>query len=138
MTDGLDDNGGVIEVDTPADLQIPPAPPLPRGERPTVPGDNRSGSTEPAHLPGCCPACQPQADYEPEDPLNDWPVFLGAARARLDLGRIQYGNQSFQLPPGSLAAEMEEEALDIACWGFILWRRIRRLRELSRALEVAR
>lgn len=63
------------------------------------------------------------------DPLAAWGEFTAAAASRLEAGRKDYGDRSFSLPPAELAREVEEELLDVAAWSFILWARIRALRE---------
>lgn len=55
--------------------------------------------------------------------------FLQLLASRLEAGRLEYGDRSFQKPPDDLLAELELEALDLAGWGFILWERIQRMRE---------
>ena len=48
---------------------------------------------------------------------------------RLEQGAIEYGDKSFHRDPGDLLRELEEEALDFAGWGFILWYRLQRLKK---------
>lgn len=55
--------------------------------------------------------------------------FCRRLAARLEMGAHDYGDRSFQRPPGELLAELQLEALDLAGWGFILWERIERMRE---------
>lgn len=43
-----------------------------------------------------------------------------------------YGDRSFHLPPAELAREIEQELLDLCAWSFILWCRLRALRERVR------
>ena len=69
------------------------------------------------------------------DPLEAWPAFAEAVRARLDAGRAAYGDRSFALPPSVLVGELEAEALDLAGWGFVLWSRLRALHGAAEALE---
>jgi hypothetical protein len=47
---------------------------------------------------------------------------------RLEVGRIAYGDRSFELPPAALIAELQLEALDLAGWGYILWERLERMK----------
>ena len=65
------------------------------------------------------------------DPLASWPSFVAEASSRLEAGRAAYGDRSFSLPPAELAREVEEELLDVAAWSFILWTRIRAIREAT-------
>ena len=67
------------------------------------------------------------------DPLASWPAFVKATSARLEAGRRDYGDRSFSLPPAELAREVEEELFDVAAWSFILWTRIRAIREATRS-----
>ena len=56
-------------------------------------------------------------------------TFASMVAQRLEQGRRQYGDQSFARPPAELAAEIEEELADVCGWAFVLWTRVRRLRE---------
>jgi hypothetical protein len=62
-----------------------------------------------------------------------WPEFERRMKARLDAGHHEYGDRSFAQPTTTLARELEEEALDIVGWGFILWVRIRQLETLMQS-----
>ncbi len=66
------------------------------------------------------------------NPLDRWPDFTGAVRARLDKGQAEYGGASFQRPPEELVDEIAEELEDVAGWAFVLWVRIYKLRERLR------
>lgn len=55
--------------------------------------------------------------------------FIRALTERLDKGAAQYGDRSFDRPVDQLLAELQQEALDLAGWGFVLWERVRRDRE---------
>jgi hypothetical protein len=59
---------------------------------------------------------------------RDWRAFVAAVEVRLAAGAKAYGNASLKRPPASLAGEVEEELLDVAGWGFLLWLRVRSLR----------
>lgn len=61
------------------------------------------------------------------DPLDAWPAFANAVRARLDQGQRTYGDASFHRDPAELLGELAQEALDLAGWGFVLWRRVQLL-----------
>lgn len=71
------------------------------------------------------------------DPLLRFPDFLDEVRHRLERGRVTYDDRSFDAAPAELLAELEQEAMDLAGWGFVLWERIRRMREASEALTPA-
>lgn len=61
------------------------------------------------------------------DPLDAWPAFEKAVRARLEQGRATYRDESFERDPAELLVELAQEALDLAGWGFVLWARTQRL-----------
>jgi hypothetical protein len=61
--------------------------------------------------------------------------FFEALNAKLDRGERQYGEASFARPAPALVTELEEEALDLAGWGFILWVRLRSLRAATETAE---
>lgn len=62
------------------------------------------------------------------DPLSAWPDFVEQARGRLQAGREVYQDRSFARPPAELVGELQAEALDLACWGYVLWVRLEELR----------
>lgn len=72
------------------------------------------------------------------DPLHSWPAFAAAVRARLEAGRQAYGDRSFDRPPTELLGELQQEALDLAGWGFVLWARLEALRERAAVEHVGR
>jgi hypothetical protein len=68
------------------------------------------------------------------DPLARFPEFTQAVQRRLDAGRGSYGDRSFERPPAALLDELQQEALDLAGWGYVLFERIERLKTtLNRA-----
>lgn len=72
------------------------------------------------------------------DPLARYPEFTAAVGERLEAGADAYGDRSFSLSPASLVAELEQEALDLAGWGYVLWHRLERMRAAAERLPVAR
>ncbi len=58
------------------------------------------------------------------DALDAFDGFIRAVRSRLEAGRAAYGDASFARPPAELLGELQQEALDLAGWGFVLWCRI--------------
>lgn len=62
------------------------------------------------------------------DPLRAWPAFAVAVRERLEAGRKAYGDASFERQPAELIGELQQEALDLAGWGFVLWCRLEAMR----------
>jgi len=69
------------------------------------------------------------------DPLDQWPAFARQVRARLRAGRATYGDRSFSREPDALLVELQQEALDLAGWGFVLFARIERAREALATVE---
>ena len=74
-----------------------------------------------------------------ETPLSDvaietqFPRFVESLRARLEVGRQEYGDRSLMRAPEELLGELAEEAMDLAGWGFMLWTRIQNV--LGRVAE---
>ena len=67
----------------------------------------------------------------PADPLGAFDGFVSAVRARLEAGRTEYGDRSFSKPPAEIIGELQQEALDLAGWGFILYCRLAAMREVA-------
>jgi hypothetical protein len=55
--------------------------------------------------------------------------FLIALHRRLDRGAAEYGDGSFARPVPELVGELENEVLDLAGWAYVLFVRLRRLKE---------
>lgn len=70
-----------------------------------------------------------------KDPLATWPQFADAVRARLESGRAVYGDRSFARAPDELMHELQQEALDLAGWGFVLYERIQAMRSAMIKIE---
>ena len=66
---------------------------------------------------------------------GDWWDFTAAVRGRIEAAAPTYGDDSFDLPSGRLAAEIDQELYDIMGWGFILWKRVQALKRKLAALE---
>lgn len=66
---------------------------------------------------------------------NYFPEFIKTLRDRLEIGRLQYGDVSFEKSTGQLACEIEQELWDVVGWGFILSYRIQELKRKLSALE---
>ena len=63
------------------------------------------------------------------NPLAEWPDYARAVRDRLEQGRIEYQDRSFSRDSAELLEELQQEALDLAGWGFVLWHRLEQMRE---------
>jgi len=62
-------------------------------------------------------------------------AFLEAAIERLEKGAREYGAKSFTMQPGELLEELQQEALDLAGWGFVLWKRLELLKAAAALAE---
>lgn len=70
------------------------------------------------------------------DPLDRFEAFARQVRGRLDKGRAEYGDASFGAEPAALLEELQQEALDLAGWGFVLFVRLERMRDaLARSAD---
>jgi hypothetical protein len=67
---------------------------------------------------------EPLSAPERPDPLEAFDGFTAAVRKRLEVGRDAYADASFSAEPAVLVRELQLEALDLAGWGFILFRRL--------------
>lgn len=67
------------------------------------------------------------------DALATFPGFVKAVRQRLEAGRVEYGDRSFARAPSDLIGELQQEALDLAGWGFVLFERLRAMQEALEA-----
>lgn len=67
---------------------------------------------------------------------EQFPAFVAAVSQRLDAGRQAYGDQSFSAEPAQLLSELEQEALDLAGWGFVLWVRLQAAKCAAERIEV--
>lgn len=56
-------------------------------------------------------------------------AFVAALAGRLEAGRVAYGNASFTRDPAELVGELQQEALDLAGWGYILFCRLEAMRD---------
>lgn len=68
-------------------------------------------------------------------PLSDaaiekFPEFAAKVRGRLDNGRRDYGDSSFERPLLQLIEELKQELEDQAGWAFIAWARMAALERL--------
>lgn len=63
-------------------------------------------------------------------PLDaDLDAFVTRLREKLEAGARQYGNASFERPLVHLIREIQDELVDVAGWGLILWSRLQQLRD---------
>lgn len=65
---------------------------------------------------------------------REWPMFIRNVFERLDMGRLTYGDDSFDKTPQRLIFEIEQELLDQAGWAFIAWVQLQRTKEKLRRL----
>ena len=98
----------------------------PRPPRPHRGAGGQARSDTPGD-PASAPDTRARCAKARRDPLDAWPTFAGAIRARLEQGRKVYGDRSFTREPEELRGEIEEELLDVCAWSFVLWVRVRAL-----------
>lgn len=55
--------------------------------------------------------------------------FTSALNEKMEKGFKEYGDRSFSRPPIELLDEIEQEAMDIVGWGYILWCRLEELKK---------
>jgi hypothetical protein len=63
------------------------------------------------------------------DHFASWGAFMGRVEKRLEIGKEAYGDKSFTRPAGELVGEIEAELLDLCGWSFILWCRLRKIKQ---------
>ena len=66
-----------------------------------------------------------------DEALAGFPEFMATIRQRLEVGRIQYGDASFDRPEAELIGEIEQELEDVCGWAFVLWTRLRKIKKTS-------
>jgi hypothetical protein len=54
--------------------------------------------------------------------------FVNRLDAKMKKGFEEYGDGSFSRPPMELIGELQQEAIDLAGWGMILWCRLEDLK----------
>lgn len=59
-----------------------------------------------------------------EDELTQLSRFQRDVATRMRKGQEEYGDRSFRSSPLALIEELKEEVLDIAGWGYVLWKRL--------------
>jgi len=70
------------------------------------------------------------------DPLDDYRAFVNAVSQRLEKGREAYGDTSFSRPITELIDELQQECLDLAGWGFVLWCRLQQIKSATNREDV--
>ena len=61
--------------------------------------------------------------------------FMEILHDRMEQGYKEYGDESFEKPLIDLLEELEQEVLDQAGWGFILYDKIQRLKKLVNKID---
>jgi hypothetical protein len=61
--------------------------------------------------------------------VRPWEKYFQVLEKRIEAGAIEYGDKSFDKSVSSLIGEIQEEILDIAGWGYILWEKLERLKK---------
>lgn len=75
-----------------------------------------------------------------ETPLSDslidaLPDYFAEVRSKMERGKRDYGDRSLTRPLKELAQELRAEAVDLAGWGAIVWKRSVELEAAIDALE---
>lgn len=70
------------------------------------------------------------------DSLDCVDKFFSHVRTRLLAGRRAYGDRSFSADPKMLIDELQQEVLDLAGWGYVLFRRLEAMRVALRYSEI--
>jgi len=85
------------------------------------------------------PTTAPVTPYRPHphpDPLREFTVFTSRVLDRLHQGQQRYGEVGFTWEPSKLIGEIEEELFDVMGYGYILWCRLKSLKQsLGLAIE---
>lgn len=63
------------------------------------------------------------------DPLDRWSEFVRAARDRLEESGIDLDASRFERDADAVLVVLQQEALDLAGKGFVLWLRLAEMRE---------
>lgn len=63
--------------------------------------------------------------------LEAFPEFVNQVRGRLERGKRDYGDASFERPLPQLIEELRQEALDLCGWSFVVWARLENLQQLA-------
>jgi hypothetical protein len=65
-----------------------------------------------------------------KEQLNPYFIkFLTQIEQKMDRGRLEYGDSSFQKDTIPLLKDIQEELVDICGWSIILWTRLEKLKE---------
>jgi hypothetical protein len=62
--------------------------------------------------------------------LDEYAEYWRRVTRRVKKGQAEYGDASFLSSPVELLDELQQEVEDIAGWGYILWRRLERAKQL--------
>lgn len=62
--------------------------------------------------------------------------YMSNLQLRIEAGAREYGDESFAKKAASTIEEIQEEVLDIAGWGYILYTRLERLRNAALAARL--
>ena len=69
-----------------------------------------------------------------DDTIMDMEAYISQLKGRMAKGNHEYKEISFSKDPEELIQEIQEELLDVSNWGFILWQRLERIREVMKCL----
>ena len=61
---------------------------------------------------------------------DDFEEYITQLRAKVEEGAKEHGDKSYDLQASKVVVELQKECLDIAGWGYFLWRRLEKVRKL--------
>jgi hypothetical protein len=67
--------------------------------------------------------------------IDSLPDYFAEVRSKMERGKRDYGDSSLTRPLVELARELRAEAVDLAGWGAIVWKRSIELEVAIEALE---
>lgn len=83
----------------------------------------------------CDPDLPPKLNPSPYEIQDYFHSFVDQVRERLKTGAKTYGEKSFTRSVNDLLVELEEGALDLAGWSFVLWVKLRRLEKAAKEID---
>ena len=67
--------------------------------------------------------------------MDQFDRFQQQVRERMEMGRKEYGDRSFDAQGLELVEEIRQELLDVSGWSYILWHKLGRVEQAIKTLE---
>ena len=67
--------------------------------------------------------------------MDQFDRFQQQVRERMEMGRKEYGDRSFDAQGLELVEEIRQELLDVCGWSYILWHKLGRVEQAIKPLE---